>query len=360
MVDQPIYKLLKRRTPYNADEYSSLVASTSGDRVEALGLAFQVYLEANIPIAITRRRGLAAYRINPYVLLTTATTMGLREPASLANFLVNIKLYMGLETSFGKSIESVVMRFYPLTAGEKWSDPAEKIDESVTLVGMEREEKARARVKSVWREVDRSVVRGDRRHLLTIKSGPSTINDTQVAAMYAAIDQHNGTWLDISAAGYGVKGIDVVIGLTYGTAMSTNNKENQILAKLLAGDFAVASTDPVVVERLEGLVRAYRVVGIDFWSYVGDPETPRSARFVFLEILMALLKALRVTTQSGAVEVALDRAIGELATSIYRMRPSGDLPDWVKDEFSVEELLLLQAAAAAFYDTRAVAADNAG
>ena len=44
-------------------------------------------------------------------------------------------------------------------------------------------------------------------------------------------------WRKLAGAIPRVKEIDVVLGLTYGTDRTTNNKENQILAKLLAGGF---------------------------------------------------------------------------------------------------------------------------
>ena len=62
-------------------------------------------------------------------------------------------------------------------------------------VGLSREEKARRRTLSVWREIDKSCVVGNTRYLVTVKSGPATINDTQVDAMKDAIASHDETWL---------------------------------------------------------------------------------------------------------------------------------------------------------------------
>ena len=138
---------------------------------------------------------------------------------------------------------------------------------------MSNEEKAIARTHSVWREIDRECVAGGRRQLLTIKSGPSTINDTQVSAMTSAIVDHHKDWLESSLRDGSVAGIDVVIGLTYGTEKSTNNKENQILVKLLNSGFAEVDRDsePGVLSRMDGRVRVFRVVGRHFWSYAADP-----------------------------------------------------------------------------------------
>jgi hypothetical protein len=85
------------------------------------------------------------------------------------------------------------------------------------LKGLKREEKARRRVNSVWREIDKSCVVGDRRFPVSIKSGPNCINDTQVQGMTDAVATRHGTWLDDSKKNYpGVTGLDVAVGLTYG------------------------------------------------------------------------------------------------------------------------------------------------
>src|SRR5665647_2967886 len=131
------------------------------------------------------------------------------------------------------------MGHYPTAAeaGFAWDDPPEKRAEFAVLEGMGLEEKAQARASSVWREIDKACVAGRRRHLLTIKSGPATINDTQVQAMFAAVRDHHKAWLASSLASFDVDGLDVVVGLTYGTPKTTNNKENQILAKLIGNGF---------------------------------------------------------------------------------------------------------------------------
>src|SRR5699024_821559 len=142
--------------------------------------------------------------------------------------------------SFGKSIEKIVMSHYPMAASAemRWGSPAEKDEEFATYAGLSQEEKSRKRINSVWREIDSACVHGDRRHLMTIKSGIATINDTQVGGMFTAIRDNHGKWLASSRERYGVDGIDVVIGLTYGTDWATNNKENQILVKLLEAGFS--------------------------------------------------------------------------------------------------------------------------
>src|SRR5665213_775633 len=85
-------------------------------RVQGLASVLAGYLTTNLPAAIDKRSGLEDYRTNPYVLMASAHVMDLQDPQKFADFLFNTKLYMGLETSFGKSIEAAFVSPYPLNA----------------------------------------------------------------------------------------------------------------------------------------------------------------------------------------------------------------------------------------------------
>lgn len=177
--------------------------SVDRGRVEALADDLCRYITQNLPAAFEKRSGLSDYRTNPYVLTTAASAIKLNQADAFGAFLFNSKLYMALETSFGKSIETAFVRPYPFAADRKWEEAPEKVEESRHLVGLNREDKAKARVASVWREVDRSVVVGRCRYLTSIKSGPNTINDTQVQGMTQAIILHHREWLEKSRRNYG-------------------------------------------------------------------------------------------------------------------------------------------------------------
>ncbi len=182
---------------YNAEEIGKLFSQVSEKRVKTLATILNTYITQNLPSAIEKRDGLADYRTNPYVLLTCASIMKLDDAARFADFLFNNKLYMGLETSFGKSIEAAFVGAYPLNrnTSHKWIEPPEKANEAASFVGLYREEKARLRTTSVWREIDKSCVVGNRRYMTSIKSGPNCINDTQVSGMTTAIAQNYRKWL---------------------------------------------------------------------------------------------------------------------------------------------------------------------
>jgi hypothetical protein len=288
--------LKARNHRYRVEDVVHLFASVSEARVDSLADALAAYISTNLPAAFERRDGLSDYRTNPYVLMTSASVMNLDEPQAFGTFLFNSKLYMALETSFGKQIEAAFVGQYPINSNNKWIEAPEKRAEFAALEGLSREEKAQQRLNSVWREIDKSVVVGNRRYLTSIKSGPNTINDTQVQGMTRAIIDNYAAWARQTRETYpGVNEIDVVLGLTYGTDKTTNNKENQILVKLLQNGFEEedrANKPGVLIDSATRSVRVYRCIGRDFWAFIGRPDNRPAADFVFLEVLLALSKAL--------------------------------------------------------------------
>lgn len=352
------YKAIKsRRHSFKPTEVAALLAQTDKERVEALSEAISNYIVKNLPEAIERREGLAEYRTNPYVLLTSASVMQLIGSDEFATFLFNNKLYMGLETSFGKSIESVLVLPYPMgaAAGNRWREPPEKMEESKALAKLEQEEKAQKRIDSVWREIDKECVAGKRRYMVSIKSGPHCVNDTQVKGMTDAIAQQYATWMaQTKETCPGVIKLDIVIGLTYGTDRATNNKENQILVKLLQKGLVEedrATKPGVLIDSATRSVRVYRCIGIDFWALIGSPSNPSQAQFVYLEVLLALAKALSKGMTVASLEEKVNLKIQQLSMALAKLSfPRNGLPVWVREEFKEHELTWLAAAMSAFYD----------
>ena len=178
---------------FDSQEIVELFSRVNEDMVDRMASTISGYIQANLPRAFEKRNVLSEYRTNPYVLMTSASVMKLNEPTVFGSFLFNSKLYMALETSFGKSIEAAFLELYPLRNSSHWDDPVEKVAEAKELAGLNREEKARRRTTSVWREIDKVCVAGNKRFFNSIKSGPNTINDTQVQAMAQAIIDHHKT-----------------------------------------------------------------------------------------------------------------------------------------------------------------------
>ena len=352
------YSILKsQQHAYVPEDVVRLLSQIDAKRLESLTVEIGNYIGTNLPLAIERRGGLEDYRTNPYVLMTCANVMKLEKPEDFAKFLFDSKFYMGLETSFGKSMEAAFVNPYPVKSkdGEKWDDPPEKVAEAVALEGLANEEKALKRTSSVWREIDKSVVIGRRRYLTSIKSGPNCINDTQVQAMTAAIVENHKTWMQQSQKTYEmVKELDIVIGITYGTDRTSNNKENQILVKLLGQGFVEEDRDKypgILIDEATHSIRVYRRIGKEFWAFIGDPVQSESTAFVFLEILMALAKGLSKGLGEATLETRINMKMASLASALTKiMLPVGSLPDWVRREFSESELFWFATAMTAFYD----------
>lgn len=354
----PFYdKLRSRRVAFRHDQLVEDFAEVDQGRVATLASALASYIYKYLPIAIHRRKHLGDYRATPYVLMTSASIMGLSDLDRFAKFLVDNKLYMGLETFFGKSIESRVVGLYPAgdEVEQRWADPPEKVAESRGLVGLSNEEKARVRNNSVWREIDKACVIGTHRFMTSIKSGPSCINDTQVGGMTSAIAAQYRAWLSTTKAAYPhVTGVDLIIGLTYGTDSTTNNKENAILAKLMEHGFVEEDQENapgVLIDSETRSFRVYRRVGRDFWSMIGRPDRPETARSTYLEVLLGLAKALSKAAERQEVEQGLKDKIVQLGEAISKTAFSREaLPEWVRDDFTDSELVWLASALTAFYD----------
>jgi len=354
--NNPFYSVLKsRHYTFDSAEMGSLFDQVNPERVMIVAQILSEYLRANLPSAIDKRSALIDYRTNPYVLMTAASVMSLDSPPEFSTFLFNSKLYMALETSFGKSIEAIVSDPYPHGSIAKWSDPQEKRVESELLAGLSQEDKARQRMNSVWREIDKSVIVADRRYLLSIKSGPNTINDTQVQAMTRAIIENHKQWFTDTLVNHpSTSSLDIVLGLTYGTNKTTNNKENQILAKLLDHGFVEQDRERnpgVLVHKDESSIRVYRVIGQEFWAFIGQPGNPSLSQFIFLEVLLSLAKALSQGFDEEELEDRINRKMRDLAASLLRLQlPRNSLPAWVRQDFSDDELFWFATAMTAFYD----------
>lgn len=354
-----LYEILKSpHRNFDKSHIKNLFSCVKESRVIELSVRLKDDLSINLPKQYSRRSALSDYRTNPYVLLATANIMGLSDPNKFADFLFNSKLTMGLETSFGKLIERAFVQGYPVGSKLKWRDPPEKLaefDEEKKAEG--RAAKAALRSNSIWREIDKDVVFGNRRYMTSIKSGPNTINDTQVQGMADAIATKHVDWLKQSRSSHpNIDGIDIVIGLTYGTERTTNNKDNQILAKLLNRGFSELNQEQypgILVDDKTKSVRVYRRIGQEFWSWIGCPADSGKHPHIFLEILLALTIAFRdILSDGSSIEEGINARIQTLSKALLKMTLSEEtLPDWISSRgLSEEEIFYLVTALSAFYD----------
>ena len=130
----PFFKVLKaRRHRFDSGQILELFQGVSEERVDRLAANLWDYISINLPAAFERRDGLSDYRTNPYVLMTSASVMNLDNPIAFGAFLFNSKLYMGLETSFGKSVEAAFVSPYPINSEQKWIDAPEQVFETLDI-----------------------------------------------------------------------------------------------------------------------------------------------------------------------------------------------------------------------------------
>ena len=346
------YRRVKQPFVYSHPLIRDLFSRVREEKVDDLAEALSNYLSIHLPGTLNRRNDLQDYKTNPYVLLTSASAMDWENIDAFAGFLFNSKLYAGLETAFGRALESEFVPLYP-EMDSHWIDPPEKIEETIRMRRLPNEERARARDTSVWREIDKSYSINNKRFLLTIKSGPHCINDTQVEAMKNAISTHYLTWFNESRNNNPeITELDIVIGITYGTEKSTNNKENQILVKLLERNFVDSGDNKgTVYHRDMPNIKVYRVIGKNFWAFLGNPIHPEENPQVFLEILLGLLSALSREEVETSMEDIVNRKILELSRAIQRLSlPRDTLPPWVIGTYDENELLWLMSAISTYFD----------
>lgn len=352
------YRAVKvNRSRLDPAQVSLMLAQVERNRVDALAQALSEYIQTNLPKALESKSSLAQYQTNPYVILASASALQLNDADSLAKFLFDTKFYMGLETSFGKSIESKVVGIYPIGTEPKdrWGNPDEKVAEAMTMARIQPERRVLERTGSIWREIDQACISADVRYLVSVKSGPRTINDTQVAAMVDAISANWRHWRDSTRRLYPhAKDIELIIGLTYGTDRTTNNKENQILLKLQNHGFKEvdrAGQPGVFVSLADEHFRVRREVGRDFWARIGRPDAPDQGAFVFLEVLLGLAKALSLGGSANQFEIAINAKLRQLGEAFLQLTsPLKDLPPWLRSEFSPSQVTWLVAAMGAFFD----------
>jgi hypothetical protein len=115
---------------------------------------------------------------------------------------------------------------------------------------------------------------------------------------------------------------------------------------------------PGILIDTTGKVRVYRVIGQDFWSFIGNPHGPKEAGFVFLEVLLALARALTEAMRKSdlkagelSIEERVNAKLDELITGLAELKfPRDSLPEWVQKDFIDHELFWLATAMTAFFD----------
>lgn len=153
---------------------------------------------------------------NPFLLLITAPVYNVYSPFEVAERLQLGKAFHGDDTAFGRMAEERYLRLFGAV------QPIEKRKEG-----------------AAWTPIDLDVTVEGKRYLLSIKSGPWTMNQEHANAMIARFPEiHKQT------------GANIIVGITYGRYASLNNK-------------------PALVDRALGAPEWFDfLVGRDFWEFV--------------------------------------------------------------------------------------------
>jgi len=345
MNNREFYAAIRDTKTFSRDEYENLLKKVDQNRVNKISKHWSAYLRPNLADTIESKKDIDDYRLNPYAITAIAGILDIDNASEIAEFIFGSKLYMSLETAFGKSVENIVMPIYPVDGSKhRWQEHPEKVQE---MQSDSRGEDLK------WQKIDKYCVIDDTAYLTTVKSGPRTLNESTTDSMKSDIATHSETWLKGTKKHHkGVENLEVVIGLTYGTDNSTNNKEMRVLLKLVEEGFQEKDrqTRPGVIVHPENSdITVHTQVGSDFWAFVGNPKDPQDADFVFLEVLLGLIKA---SDEAGeALKGTTKSKVQKLENIIDGLdMPDSTYPDWIDSEFEDDELVRVAQTLTLFYD----------
>ena len=107
----------------------------------------------------------------------------------------------------------------------------------------------------------------------------------------------------------------------------------------------------VLIDKKTRSIRVYRCIGREFWAFIGQPNNTQAAQFIFLEVLLALSKALGDGISEAKIETRINAKLKQLASALAKLQfPRNSLPNWVRDEFTEDQLFWFATAMTAFYD----------
>lgn len=345
MNNRSFYSAIRDTRSFDQSEYEQLMNKTSEDRVSKISENWSEYLKPNVGNTIKQKEDIDDYRLNPYAITAIAGILDLDTAEDISQFIFGSKLYMSLETAFGKSVENIVLPIYPIppaTAG--WEEHPEK----------KREMQSDSRTEDlIWQDVDKYCVIGNTAYITTVKSGPRTLNEDITDSIKDDIAGHSETWLEGTQKHHPeVEELNVTIGLTYGTDHSTNNKEMRILLKLVEKGFKEIDRNnkPGIIQHPDNdVITVESRVGIDFWSYIGNPQNPANAEYVFLEVLLGMIEAADST--GDALRSTTGDKIQKLTDAVEILTiPESSLPKWIEENYQEDELVRMAQTLTLYYD----------
>ena len=232
---------------------------------------FRRKIDAHIASRLQNNAKFKTFKTNPYVLLIHAKQRGYSKVSDLESDLLPAKQFSSMETSVGKMVEEVVLPVYG------WECVASKMHtKNSTLDG---------------KNLD-----GDTLRLVTLKSGPSCLNDSISKQMADDILNNYQEWANDA----GVSKIDFSYGVLYGTQKTSNKKDWHILKNIDKKRPDIMTVTPEHRWNCQFVDNNITVnvtvrVGLDWWEHLGG-------ELCFMEIFSALIRACIIPGEMDATD----------------------------------------------------------
>lgn len=206
---------------------------------------------------------------NPFLLLTTAPVYNIYSPFEVAERLQLGKAFHGDDTAFGRMAEEKYLKLFGA------NQPPEK--------------KGRAQA---WTPIDLDITIEGKRYLLSVKSGPWTMNQEHANAMsdkFPAVHQETEA--------------NIVLGIVYGRYRNLNNKPGLVDARLGHPDWFDF------------------LVGKDFWEFI------TGVKDVHVHIFKAIREAQRIFAAEHADETFYEKMVSNRLSIAASLRKQFNVID---------------------------------
>jgi hypothetical protein len=222
------------------------------------------------------------YRINPFAAMLLAFNNGYTSISQIEGDVMAMNM-LSMATSMGKMMEQIVLPAY----GWDISQPISSMHTSDSIIDGVR-------------------LSTDVANVVTLKSGPRTLNDSNSRDISNEILRYYKTW----AATYDVSTINFIYGVWYGTYDMSNRKDWHILHNVYKGldnsgdppynkwnmDFSSDGIDVNIQIR----------IGLNWWEYLGGNDC-------LSEVLIALTRA---SIDSSDIELSNSNIFRELIEDV--------------------------------------------
>ena len=161
---------------------------------DSLVVETRALLERRFALLAEDFNDIADTNFNPFLLLITAPVYNLFSPFEVAERLQLAKAFHGDDTAFGRFAEEKVLPLFGV------KECSEKVEATQKQLG------------GGWEPIDREHVVDGKRYLISLKSGPWTMNQSHANAMVEKLPTiHEKTKCP------------VILGITYGRYENLNN-----------------------------------------------------------------------------------------------------------------------------------------